>query len=438
VICRLRWFDEAPDNEKFRALKHRCAGAFVARLFDVQCIKPASSDILTLTDGRCVTLLETLGRGRYGVVQRATVESGWGIRRPAVVKRFQLGPDADPGDTMRSLGEIARRLVYVRHPNVIQLLELDRTDRLHAYPHTPFVVSELVEGEALQSILGGWQRTGTRPPMDFALVVTLRAAEALGAALFTESADGSLTGLLHGDLSPRQILISNQGEVKVADFGQFTLGDGQSGVRGHPTLEFTAPEVVWGNAPDARSDVFSLGAILRELLIGPRFMPGRTSRDAMRMIRDGHFDASLLEPNIPRSLRDVMEGALAPNPKNRYAHARALAFDLRREMMRLGLSDAQTCIRHAIVGWCETETPPVTLRTPPPPAANDVLNALLDTVDPIGCADTDEVESLLDEADLIEEETTRLNSEVVPKGELEEDDLPEFLFGSQPPSVTIK
>jgi serine/threonine-protein kinase len=416
----------------------RLTGALVAPLLDVQCIKPASTDILTLTDGRCVTLLETLGRGRYGIVQRATVESGWGIRRPAVVKRFQLGPDADLGETMRNLGDIARRLVCVRHPNVIQLLELDRTDRLHAHPHTPFVVSELVEGEALQSILGGWQRTGTRVPMDFALVVTLRAAEALGAALFTEGPDGTLTGLLHGDLSPRQILISSQGEVKVGDFGQFTLGEGQSAVRGRPTLEFTAPEVVWGNSPDARSDVFSLGAILRELLIGPRFMPGRTSRDAMRMIRDGHFDPSLLEPNVPATLRDVMECALAPNPKNRYGHARAFAFDLRREMLRLGLGDAQTCIRHAIVGWCETETPPVTLRTPPPPAANDVLNALLDTVDPIGCADTDEVDAMLDDADLLEEETGNLRSDVVPKGDLEEEDLPEFLFGSQPPSVTTK
>lgn len=420
----------------------------------MQCIKPVSADILTLTDGRCVNLLEVLGRGRYGVVQRAIVESGWGIRRPAVVKRFQLGADADPGDTMRNLGDIARRLVCVRHPNVIQLFELDRTDRLHAEPYTPFMLNELVEGESLQGILNGWYRSNTRVPTDFALVVTLRAAEALGAALFTEGADGSLTGLLHGDLSPRQILISNQGEVKVGDFGQFTLGEGQSSIRSRPALEYTPPEVVWGNPPDARSDVFSLGAILRELLVGPRFRPGTNARDGMRMIRDGHFHSSLLETHIHASLRDVLDRALAPNPRNRYPHARALAFDLRREMLRLGLTDAQTCIRHAIVGWVETETPAVTLRTPPPPAANDVLNALLDTVDPMGPADTqDELEIVaaevaqeyvaaeLDESDLIEEEdasASRSRSEVVPKssGGLEEEDLPEFLFGSQPPSLT--
>ena len=418
----------------------------------VQCIKPVSADILTLTDGRSVTLLEVLGRGRYGLVQRAIVESGWGIRRPAVVKRFQLGPDADQGDTMRSLGEISRRLVCVRHPNVIQLLELDRTDRLHAEPYTPFMLMELVEGESLQSILSGWYRSSTRVPTDFALVVALRAAEALGAALFTEGTDGSLTGLLHGDLSPRQILISNQGEVKVGDFGQFTLGEGQSSIRARPSLEHTAPEVVWGNAPDARSDVFSLGAILRELLVGPRFRPGTSSRDGMRMIRDGHFHVPVnVEPLHP-SLRDVLDHALAPNPRNRYPHARALASDLRREMLRLGLTDARTCIRNAIVGWSDTDTPAVTLRTPPPPA-NDVLNALLDTVDPAASPDTqdelrvnpaDFVAAELDSSELVDEDEdagdapppSRSRSDIVPKNGLEEEELPEFLFGSQPPALT--
>lgn len=397
----------------------------------MQCIRPVSADILTLTDGRCVTLHEALGRGRYGIVQRAVVESGWGLRRPVVVKRFRLGPDADHGDTMRCLGEIARRLVCVRHPNVVQLFELDRTDRLHAEPNTPFVVTELVEGESLQSILAGWHRTSNRVPMDFALVVTLRAAEALGATLFSEGPDGSLTGLLHGDLSPRQVLISNQGEVKVSDFGQFTLGEGQSSVRSRPTLEYSAPEVVWGNPPDARSDVFSLGAILRELLVGPRLQPGTSPRDAMRMIRDGHFHASLLEPNIPRAVRDVLEMAIAPNPQHRYGHARALAFDLRREMLRLGLTDAQTCIRHAIVGWCEAETPPVTLRTPPPPAANDVLNQLLDTVDVIETApdNVDGAAEVLDDSDLLEDVPPSRRSDVVPRSGLEEEQLPDFLFG---------
>jgi serine/threonine protein kinase len=353
-----------------------------------------------------MTLLETIGRGRYGIVQRGVLESSWGLRRPLVVKTYQLAPDFDPGDAMRCLGEISRRLVCVRHPSVIQLYDLDRTDRLHNTPYVPYALYELVEGEPLSSLVAGWQRGGVRVPMDFALVVALRAAEALGAALFSEGPDGSLTGLLHGDLSPRQIIISNQGDVKVGDFGQFTLGEGQSSVRTTPSLEYTAPEIVWGNAPDARSDVFSLGAILRELLLGPRFQGTLGPRESMRMVRDGLFQASLLEPNIPRSLRDVLEQALAPNPSERYGHARAFAFDLRREMLRLNLTDAQTCVRHAIVGWCDAPS------------------------------DSDMVE--LDASELEEMPASRRRSEIVPKGtglSDQETDLPEFLFGSSPPSV---
>ncbi|MBX3226305.1 MAG: protein kinase [Labilithrix sp.] len=373
----------------------------------MQCRKPASENILTLSDGRTVTLHEVLGAGRYGIVHRAFIEGGWGIRRPAAVKRMQLAPDFDPADAMRALGAIARRLVCIRHPSVIQLFELDRTDRLHADPHMPFMVTEIVEGESLQSLIASWQKSGVRAPVDFALVVVLRAAEALGAALFTEGPDGALTGLIHGDLSPRQVLVSSQGEVKVGDFGQFMLGEGQSHVRQRAALGYAAPEVVWGNTPDARSDVFSLGAILRELLVGPRFREGTSTRDAMRMIRDGQFHASLLEPNIPRAIRDILDQALDPNPAARYGHARAFAFDLRREMLKLNLTDAQVCIRHAIVGWCEAPEAPEDTSEPP------------------------KTERMPD----LEPPPSRQHSDVVPRGtglEDQEEDLPEFIFGSLP------
>jgi serine/threonine-protein kinase len=300
-------------------------------------------------------LLESLGRGCYGAVHRGLIESAWGVRRPVAVKVFALAYDADADEAMHKLGGIARRAVCINHPSVVQVLEVDRSDDVGTDGPTPFKVMELVEGESLQSLVDGWRNDSVRVPVDFATIVTLRIAEALGAALFTDGADGDLTELVHGDLSPRQILISSQGEVKVGDFGESILCERSSHVRSRSRLAYTAPEVACGDPATARSDVFSLGVILHELLLGPRFGRGMSVADAIRMIQSGELHSNVLEPNLPRGLREIIERATQRDPADRYAHAHAMAFDLRREMLRLGLCDAQTCVRHAIVGWCDVD-----------------------------------------------------------------------------------
>jgi eukaryotic-like serine/threonine-protein kinase len=327
------------------------------------CVRPVSSDALTLGDGRAVSLIENIGRGSCGTVFRGLVESGWGVRRPVAVKVFDTTPESDHGEMMRRLSRIARRAACVRSPSFVQVHEIDRTDGDGGSPQ-PFIVSELVEGESLAGLVKAWSADGLRVPMDFAIVVMLRTAEGLGAGLFSENADGSLTGLVHGDLSPRQVLISEQGEVKVGDFGQSSLRDLVSAVRSRSRIAYTAPEVAGGAEPDARSDVFSLGIMLSELLVGPRFAPGTDFPTAVQMVHDGRVHEAVMAPNLPRSLRTVIDRAIERHPMNRYAHARAFAFDLRKEMLSLGLCDAQTCVRHAVVGWCEVKSASDTVREP--------------------------------------------------------------------------
>ena len=317
----------------------------------MHCIRPHPTTTLTLGDGRVLTLVEMIGRGSAGEVHRAVLESGWGVRRPVAVKLIDVAPDDEQGELPRHLARVARRVACVRHPSVIQILEVDRTD--HQHSAQSFVVMELVCGESLASLLTSWQEGGLRVPVDFALVVALKAAEGLGAALFSESADGGVTGLMHGDLSPRQILVSDQGDVKLGDFGQRALSDVVSRVRSRHAIRYTAPEVACGLEGDARSDVFSLGVILHEMLVGPRFEPKTRTETVIQMVRDGQFHLGLMVPNLPPDLRAVMNRAVAPNAADRYPHARALAFDLRREMLKMGLCDVQTSVRQAVVGWCE-------------------------------------------------------------------------------------
>lgn len=320
----------------------------------MRCIQPASSNALTLSDGRVVTLVESIGRGSFGEVHRGVLESAWGLRRPVAVKVFDAAPEDDNDELLRRLAHTARRASCVRHPSFIQTLEIDRTDAVSGAGATQaFVVMELVNGESLTSLLHGWHEGSIRVPVDFALVTALKIAEGLGAALHAETAEGALTALVHGDLSPRQVLVSDQGEVKIGDFGQGDVRDVVSHVRSRYGIAYNAPEVACGLEADPRSDVFSLGVMLHEMLVGPRFARKTPLEDVIRMVRDGRFHNNVMEPNLPRDLRAVIDRALAPNPAERYPHARAFAFDLRREMLRMGLCDAQTCIRQAVVGWCE-------------------------------------------------------------------------------------
>jgi serine/threonine protein kinase len=314
-------------------------------------LHPSSQKILRLIDGRTLTLAETIGRGTLGEVHRGILESAWGLRRPVAVKIYDTPGDGDADDAIRRIRRVARRAVCVRHPSVIETIEIDRAGA------RPYIAMELVEGEPLGSILTSWREAGLRTPVDFALVVALRVSEALGAALFTDDPDGSLTMLVHGDLSPSQVLVSNRGEVKVGDFGQSSLRESSSNVRTRSRLAYCAPEVAHGLEPDARADVFSLGVMLHEMLVGPRFAEGTPPADMMKMVRTGSLHKTILAPNLPPEVGKIIQRALAPRPGNRYAHARALAFDLRREAMRLGLCDTQTSIRHAVVGWCEVRPP---------------------------------------------------------------------------------
>ena len=309
-------------------------------------LHPTAERTLTLDDGRIITLLDCLGRGTSGSVFRGIVDSGFGVQRPVAVKVIDIARDMDTSLAMDKLASIVQRAACVSHPAVARVYEVGRA-------YAPFVVTELVEGESLASIIAGWHGENLRVPVDFALVVGLRIAEGLAGALFTHDLSGAYTSLLHGDLAPRQVLVSYVGEVKITDFGQRSLRDGLSDVRSRSQVAYAAPEILHGAIRDARSDVFALGAILHEMLIGPRFGTGTSIAEAIRLVESGAFPTSVLEPNLPRSLREVIERSIAREPEKRYPHAQAMAFDLRREMLRLGLLDAQTSVRNSVVGWCE-------------------------------------------------------------------------------------
>jgi serine/threonine protein kinase len=134
-----------------------------------------------------------------------------------------------------------------------------------------------------------------------------------------------------------------------------------------------APEVAHGHVGDGRSDVFSLGVLLREMFVGPRFGRDVTNADAVRLARDGFVQPISFQPHLPEALVQVIERALQIDPVDRYPNASAMAFELRRIALGMGVGDGRLFLRRALDRDFGNDASEVTAERPystaSPPAA---------------------------------------------------------------------
>jgi serine/threonine protein kinase len=324
-------------------------------------LTPSPRRAIPLSSRRKLTLLDELGNGSAGVVYKALVECDAFVRRLVAVKIFDLGASDEPESALLSLGRAAQRAAYIVHPNVVQTFEM-----AHVGPNQVAVLTELVEGTTLDRLLAFHARAGRRLPLDLALFIATEIAEALSGARVAATPEGVHAGLAHLDVSPHQALLSFHGEVKLSDFGLAQIARWGSGVRrvsgtGHRWAS-VAPEIATGRGGDARSDVFSLGVLLREMLLGPRFGPEVSDAEALEHARTGHVPSTFLELQLAPPLRAILSHALEPDPARRYTHATAMAFELRRVALKMGVGDGRVFLRTAIAEQ-------TTAATIPPPAS---------------------------------------------------------------------
>ncbi len=269
------------------------------------------------------TLLERIGRGAAGTVYRARDEAG---TCPRVVCVKRLTGTLAPYHA-RALREEARLLTSVRHANVLSLLAVgEEPDGL------PFLVLELIEGMDLRGLcraLGdapGWP--GLLPDL-IAVHVACAVLRALAAV------QRAIPGLVHRDVTPHNILVSSEGEIKLADFGiALTIGRRVSGVARARVIKgklgYMAPEQIRGEPLDVRADLFAVGVLLYELLARVRPCSPLQGMDELRAIEQGSLvPLALHRPRLDRSLAAAVERLLAVPRDDRFACAddalRALA-----------------------------------------------------------------------------------------------------------------
>jgi serine/threonine-protein kinase len=313
----------------------------------------AACERMRLDDGRPLRVLQEIGRGAYATVSRALLGDDGGIQRRVAAKLFASVASDEVSEVEAALVRAAKRNGCVDHPNVVRTYDFSR------WNGQPLLLTELVDGVSLAELHRAFTSYGRRMPLDLTLFIAVEIAEGLAAAHAARGHDGEALAVLHHALSLREVLLSWNGEVKISDFEMSVACAASSSVRSASSIAgrigAMAPEVAIGGASDARADVFSFGVLLRELLVGPRFRPGITGAEAVRLAREGYLEPVTFRPRLPRELESVMERALEMEPADRYPNASALVADLRPVALGMGVSDGRYFLRRTLEREWEIE-----------------------------------------------------------------------------------
>jgi serine/threonine protein kinase/Tol biopolymer transport system component len=265
-------------------------------------------------------VLERLGGGGAGVVFKA---EDLKLERLVALKFLSTYRSDNEADKRRFLRE-ARASSILDHPNICTVYEIDETEdgRL-------FIAMAFCEGETLK-------RKVEREPLALAEAVRIAAQIASGLAA------AHAKGIVHRDVKPANVIVGSDGRLKIVDFGIAKLADQSRLTRDGTavgTAGYMAPEQIRGEAIDARTDVWSLGVVLYEMVTGRTPFPGDNDHERIRAILSRTPDAiSRLRPGVPVALERIVARALAKRPGERYPDMEAMRAEL--DVLAFGLGTA--------------------------------------------------------------------------------------------------
>jgi serine/threonine protein kinase len=264
-------------------------------------------------------VLEKIGAGAMGEVFRARDER---LQRDVALKLIRPASSDNP-DHLRRFEQEARAAAALNHPNIVAIYDVGFEGT------TPYIVAELLEGRTLRQRLGE-SPIAVRQAAEYALQI----AQGMSAA--------HARNIVHRDLKPENLFLTNDDRIKILDFGVAKLqpsAEDQRSVENLPTVTkhgtvigtvaYMSPEQLRGKTVDHRSDIFSFGAILYEMLSGRRAFHGETEVDTMTaVLREEPPDSNLEHAAIPALYQDIVHHCLEKEPENRFQSAKDLVFAL--------------------------------------------------------------------------------------------------------------
>jgi len=268
-------------------------------------------------------LVDHISSGGMADVYRAKVQGIRGFTKTVAIKRIHEHL-LERTRFLRMFTDEAKIASRLMHNNIVQIYDLGEVDSI------PFIAMEYVSGRDLYRVLKRLAAMNRRFPWRLATLVMREVCTGLQFAHDFHSPDGQPQEIVHRDISPRNVVLSYDGEVKLTDFGVARARDREEHTE-HGVIKgkvrYISPEGAKGEEVDRRSDIFSLGIVFAEMLT---MAPLRDAPNEMAMlldIRKGNFERGRID-ELPEALRAVIDRAIATDPDDRYPSAAAMRDDL--------------------------------------------------------------------------------------------------------------
>lgn len=265
-----------------------------------------------------------------------------GFERVLAIKRIlpHLSSDEEFIDMFIAEAKLVARL---SHKNITQVYDFGKIGQNY------FIAMEYIRGKDLRGILKRCGEKNIKFPIPLAVFIAKEVASGLSYAHRQKDSTGKNLSIIHRDVSPQNILISYEGDVKVVDFGIAKAGSQSKTTTGmlKGKLSYMSPEQAWGKTIDHRSDIFALGIVLYEMLTGERLFKGESEINTLEKVRAAQIDPlpSSITADMPAELEAKLLKALAREVIERYQNASDLEADLGSILFELLRTDPALSLR---------------------------------------------------------------------------------------------
>jgi TonB family protein len=270
-------------------------------------------------------LIEKIATGGMAEVWKARMRGVEGFQKIVAIKKI-LPHLSDNQDFIEMFVDEAKLAAQLNHNNIIHIYDLGKIQSSY------YIAMEYIDGFDLKTILRRGQERDNPMTVELALFIASKIASALDYAHRKKDFEEKEMGLVHRDVSPQNVLISQEGDIKLCDFGIAKAASKASHTQAGALkgkLQYMAPEQAWGRNIDRRSDIFSLATVLFELLTGRKLFTGDNELSILEQVREARVQPpSLYNDEVTPEVDKIVLKALQKDPANRYQTAGEMARDL--------------------------------------------------------------------------------------------------------------